>query len=206
MTRTFIALEMNVALQQFLAGIIDQLSQALPEVRWVDPHGIHLTLAFLGELDDEHLAEAFHAVEAAAQKATPFEYRIKGLGTFGSQQQPRVIWMGIEDLPSGKLQGSPLHYAHRMLSKSLELKGFELEKRPFSAHLTLARIKQPLSLEARQRLQRLLHSGLAATSSAIYPVQSLCVMKSELSRSGAKYSCLNAFPLGGSSFANNKKM
>jgi RNA 2',3'-cyclic 3'-phosphodiesterase len=86
------------------------------------------------------------------------------------------------------------------------LRGFELEKRPFSPHLTLARIKQPLSLEARQRLQRLLHSGLAATSSAIYPVQSLCVMKSELSRSGAKYSCLNAYPLGGSNFANNKKM
>ena len=206
MTRTFIALEMNAALQQFLAEIIHQLSQALPEVRWVDPQGIHLTLAFLGELDDEHLGEAFHAVEEAAQKATPFEYRIKGLGTFGSQQQPRVIWIGVEDLPSGKIQGSPLHYAHRLLSKALELRGFELEKRPFSPHLTLARIKQPLSLEARQRLQRLLHSSLAATSSAIYPVQSLCVMKSELSRSGAKYSCLNAYPLGGSNFANNKKM
>jgi 2'-5' RNA ligase len=206
MTRTFIALEMNVALQQFLAEIIHQLSQALPEVRWVDPHGIHLTLVFLGELDDEHLEEAFHAVEEAAQKATPFEYRIKGLGTFGSQQQPRVIWIGVEDLPSGKIQGSPLHYAHRLLSKALELRGFEFEKRPFSPHLTLARIKQPLSLEAQQRLQRLLHSGLAATSSAIYPVQSLCVMKSELARSGAKYSCLNAFPLGGSSFADNNKM
>jgi 2'-5' RNA ligase len=205
MTRTFIALEMNIALQQFLAKIIDQLSQALPEVRWVDPHGIHLTLAFLGELDDENLEKAFRAVEEAAQKATPFEYRIKGLGTFGSQQQPRVIWIGVEDLPSGKIQGSPLHYAHRLLSKALELRGFELENRPFSPHLTLARIKQPLSLEAQQRLQRLLHSGLAATSSAIYPVQSLCVMKSELARSGAKYSCLNAFPLGGSSFANNKK-
>ena len=206
MTRTFIALEMNVALQQFLAEIIHQLSQALPEVRWVDPHGIHLTLAFLGELDDENLEEAFLAVEEAAQKATPFEYRIKGLGTFGPQQQPRVIWIGVEDLPSGKIQGSPLRYAHRLLSKALELRGFELEKRPFSPHLTLARIKQPLSLEAQQKLQRLLHSGLAATSSAIYPVQSLCVMKSELARSGAKYSCLNAFPLGGSSFANNNKM
>ena len=206
MTRTFIALEMNEALQQFLAETIHQLSQALPEIRWVNPQGIHLTLAFLGELDDKQLGEVFHAVEEAAQKATPFEYRIKGLGTFGSQQQPRVIWLGIEDLPSGKIQGSPLHYAHRLLSKALELRGFELEKRPYSPHLTLARIKQPLTLESRQRLQRLLHSGLAATSSAIYPVQSLCVMKSELSRSGAKYSCLKAYPFGSSKSIHNKHL
>ncbi len=198
MTRTFIALELNEALQQFLAETIHQLTQALPDVRWVDPHGIHLTLAFLGELDNEQLEEAFHAVEEAAQKATPFEYRMKGLGVFGSQLQPRVIWMGVEDLPSGKIQGSPLHYAHRLLTRELELRGFELEKRSFSPHLTLARIKQPLSPEARQRLQRLLHSGLAATSSAIYPVRSLCVMKSELSRAGAKYSCLKECVLGGS--------
>jgi RNA 2',3'-cyclic 3'-phosphodiesterase len=198
MTRTFIALELNEELQQFLAEIIHQLSQALPDVRWVDPHGIHLTLAFLGELDDEQLGEAFHAVAAAAQKSIPLEYRIKGLGIFGSQQQPRVIWIGVEDMPSGKIQGSPLHFAHRLLSRELGSRGFALDKRPFSPHLTLARIKQPLSLEARQRLQRLLHSSLAATSSAIYHVQSLCVMKSELSRSGAKYTCLKEYSLGSS--------
>ena len=141
MTRTFIALEMNEELQQFFTVIILKLSQALPEIRWVDPHGIHLTLAFLGELDDEQLGEAFQAVEEAAQKAIPFEYSIKGLGVFGPQQQPRVIWIGVEELPSGKIQGSPLHYAHHLLSKALELRGFELEQRPFSPHLTLARIK-----------------------------------------------------------------
>ena len=73
---------------------------------------------------------------------------MKELGVFGSQQQPRVIWRGVEDLPNRKIQGSPLHYAHRMLSKALEVRGFELEKRSFSPHLTLARIKQPLSPEA----------------------------------------------------------
>ncbi len=203
MTRTFIALEMNEAFQQFLAEIIRKLSQTLPDVRWVNPHGIHLTLAFLGELDDEQLGKALDAVEEAAQKAAPFEYRSKGLGTFGSQQQPRVIWIGVEDLPTGKIQGSPLHYAHRMLSRSLESRGFELEKRPFSPHLTLARIKQPLSFESRQSLQRLLHSRLSAATSAIYPAHSLCLMKSELSRSGAKYSCLKECPLGGSKPAND---
>ncbi|HYX51197.1 MAG TPA: RNA 2',3'-cyclic phosphodiesterase [Ktedonobacteraceae bacterium] len=190
MTRTFIALEKNEALQQFLAEIIHELSQALPGVRWVDPHGIHLTLAFLGEINDEQLEEAFHAAEEAAQKATSFEYRIKGLGIFGSPRQPRVIWMGVEDLQSGKVQGSPLQLVHRVLANELEMRGFEVEKRPFSPHFTLARIKQPLTPDEQQRLQRLLHSRLAGSSSAIYPVNTLCVMKSELSRTGAKYTCL----------------
>ncbi len=190
MTRTFIALELNEALQQFLGDIISQISQELPDLRWVNPNGIHLTLAFLGELNDEQLIEAIHAAEAAAQKATPFKYRLKGLGIFGSVRHPRVIWMGVEDLLSGKVQGSPLQHVHRVLTKELELRGFELEKRPFSPHLTLARIKQPLTLDAQQRLQRLLHSRLAGSSSVFYPVNTLCVMKSELSRAGAKYTAL----------------
>jgi RNA 2',3'-cyclic 3'-phosphodiesterase len=196
MTRTFIALALNEKLQRFLGEIISQVSQELPDLRWVDPNGIHLTLAFLGELSDEQLAEAIRASEEAAHKATPFEYRLKGLGIFGSPQQPRVIWMGVEDLPSGKVQGSPLQHLHRVLSKELELRDFEVEKRPFSPHLTLARLKQSLSPDAQQRLQRLLHSKLAGASSAIYRVNNLCVMKSELSRAGAKYTCLReyAFP------------
>jgi 2'-5' RNA ligase len=190
MTRTFIALELNAALQRFLGEIISHVSQELPDVRWVDPAGIHLTLAFLGELTDEQLAAAIGASEEAAQKATPFEYRLKGLGIFGSPQQPRVIWMGIEDLPSGQIQGSPLQQLHRVLTKELELPGFEVEKRPFSPHLTLARIKRPLVAGEQQLLQRQLHSRRAGASSPIYRVNQLCVMKSELSRTGAKYTCL----------------
>src|SRR5438876_5793994 len=134
MTRTFIALDLNKELQRFLGVIISQASQELPDLRWVEPAGIHLTLAFLGELSDDQLAEAIRASEEAAQKATPFEYRLKGLGIFGSPSQPRVIWMGVEDLPSGKIQGSPLQQLHRVLTKELELRGFETEKRPFSPH------------------------------------------------------------------------
>jgi RNA 2',3'-cyclic 3'-phosphodiesterase len=190
MTRTFIALELNEALQGFLSEIISRISQELPDIRWVNARGIHLTLAFLGELSDDRLVEAILATEEAAKKAIPFQYCLKGLGIFGSSRQPRVIWMGVEDMPSGKLQGSPLQYVYGVLAKELEMRGFEVDKRSFSPHLTLARIKQPLSLEAQQRLQRLLHAKVAGLSSAMYPVNALCVMKSELSRTGAHYTCL----------------
>src|SRR6516225_5223557 len=112
MTRTFIALELNEALQRFLSEIISRISQELPDIRWVNPDGIHLTLAFLGELSDDRLVEAILATEEAAKKAIPFQYCLKGLGIFGSSRQPRVIWMGVEDMPSGKLQGSPLQHVY----------------------------------------------------------------------------------------------
>ncbi len=199
MTRTFIALELDESLRRFLGDIISQAAAELPALHWVDPAGIHLTLAFLGGLTDEQLAAATHASEAAAQGAVPFEYRLKGLGVFGPSLQPRVIWMGVEDQPSGQVQGSPLQWLHRLLAKELELQGFELEKRPFSPHLTLARVKQPLSPYEQQSLQRLLHSKQAAASSPICHVNHLCVMKSELSRAGAKYTCLQAFNFSSSS-------
>ncbi len=193
MTRTFIALGMDESLQSFLGEIIRHAEQNLPDLRWVNPAGIHLTLAFLGELTDEQLAAATQASEVAAQKATPFVYRLKGLGVFGSLQQPRVIWMGVEDQPSGQIQGSPLQRLHSIFTKELELRSFEVDKRPFSPHLTLARVKQRLSPYEQQSLQRLLHSKQAAVSSPPYWVDHLIVMKSELSRTGARYTSLREF-------------
>src|SRR5258708_18957025 len=100
--------------------------------------------------------------------------------------------MGIEDQRSGQIQGSPLQRLHRVLAKGLAQRGFEIEKRPFSPNLTLARVKQPLSPLEQQSLQRLLHSKQAGASSSLQHVDRVIVMKSELSRSGAHYTCLRA--------------
>lgn len=193
MTRTFIALELNEAIQRHLSGVIREMALALPALRWVDPAGIHLTLAFLGELDDEQLARAIEASEAAARDAQPFSYRLTHPGVFGSPRSPRVIWMGIEE-PSGKLT-----QLQRTLNRELEQRGFEIDKRPFSPHLTLARVKSPLTPDEQQRLQRLLADPQLATPSPPYRVTSLAVMKSELSRSGAKYTAMRDVKFGAKS-------
>ena len=191
MTRTFIALEMNDALQSHLADIIRQVALVLPGVRWVNPWSIHLTLAFLGELTDEQVAEAIQATEMAAQQARTFSYRLSHLGTFGSPRYPRVIWMGIEEF-SGSLVS-----VHRILNQQLLQRGFEVETRPFSPHLTLTRLRFPLSPQEQRQLQSLLadkpHS-LASTGS--YAAHHLDVMKSELQRMGACYTCLQSCLIG----------
>ncbi len=191
MTRTFVAVEMNNALQSHLAGIIRQVAQALPGIRWVDAASIHLTLAFLGELTDEQVTEVIQATEMAAQQALPFSYRLSHLGTFGLPRYPRVIWMGIEEA-SGALVA-----IHHTLNRQLQQRGFEVETRSFSPHLTLARLKSPLSSLDLQTLQALLADKPRSLASAeSYPACHLDVMKSELLRTGARYTCLQSCPIG----------
>ena len=185
MTRTFIALEMNEHLQQHLAEIIQRMAHTFPSVRWVDPRGIHLTLSFLGELNDEQLALAIQAAEGAAKQVKPFTYCLASLGIFGSPRQPRVIWLGIEE-PSGVLL-----QLHHLLNTALEQRGFTIDMRPFSPHLTLARVKAPLTQLEQQRLRDLLvakQQGIVSHQS--YHVRHIIVMKSELQRTGARYTLL----------------
>ena len=186
MTRTFIALEMNEDLQRHLNGVIRQVAQVLPDVRWVNAMGVHLTLAFLGELDDEQLASAEQAAETVAQRHHPFSYSLSHLGVFGSQRAPRVIWMGIDE-PTGALIA-----VHRALQQELIQHGFEVDSRPFSPHLTLARVKSPLKTDEQQQLQRLL-SKEQANASKQYTAHALHVVKSELLRSGAHYTVLHEY-------------
>jgi len=190
MTRTFIALQLDESLQRFLGEIIRRMVRELPGLRWVDPAGIHLTLAFLGELDDQQLAEATQAAELSTRLIPSFEYRLSHPGIFGSPRQPRVIWIGVEE-PAGNLQ-----LLHHQLNLELAQRGFEIDTRPFAPHLTLARIKAPLRPEEQQRLQRLLAVQDRQPRSPLVRVRHLSVMKSELMRAGARYTSLRNVPLG----------
>jgi 2'-5' RNA ligase len=190
MTRTFIALALDESLHRYLDGIMHRMARELPGLRWVDPRGIHLTLAFLGELNDRQLTEAIQAAEHAAKTAKPFDYRLSHPGIFGPPDQPRVIWIGVDE-PSGKL----IHL-HQQLNQELERRGFVIDTRPFSPHLTLSRVKSSLKAEEQQRLQRLLAGKDFQPSSPTCHVHHISVMKSELSRTGASYTCLRNVSLG----------
>ncbi len=191
MTRTFIALELDEALQRHLEGVIRQVARQLPTLRWVDPAGIHLTLAFLGELSDEQVTEAMNATEVAARTVPPFEYHLTSPGIFGSPRQPRVVWVGIEE-PSGKLR-----QLHRALNAELERHSFVVDTRPFSPHLTLSRVKAPLKPEEQAVLQQFLNKKRNSGAAPEYHVKQISVMKSELSREGARYTSLRDYALNG---------
>jgi 2'-5' RNA ligase len=188
MTRTFIAVELNDAVTLALERQIAVLAIALPGVRWVDPAALHLTLAFLGELDEGQVVAATEAAEASAPQAQPFRLEVAGLGAFGSPKAPRVIWAGL----GGDL--AALRGLHADLARELQARGFPPEERAFSPHLTLARIKQPLRPDAVSRLSMLMAEPV--DNGASMRVDALNVMKSELRRDGALYTLLRRCPFG----------
>ncbi|HEY7849361.1 MAG TPA: RNA 2',3'-cyclic phosphodiesterase [Ktedonobacterales bacterium] len=194
MTRTFIALDLSEAARATLHNDLRRLARGLPDVRFVDPASLHLTLAFLGELDDEALAAVIALAGEVARHAAPFELALAGLGVFGPTDAPRVIWAGV----GGELRS--LLALQRRLADALVAEGFPREQRPFSPHLTLARLKRPLDEAARQRLRALL--GGPSTRPTRWRVADLRVMRSELAATGARYTALSVAPLAGGAGAS----
>jgi 2'-5' RNA ligase len=190
MTRTFVAIELGEAARVYLRGEIGRLGRAVPAARWVNPDGLHLTLAFLGELDDARLAEVVPAVTEATVGAEPFTLTIGALGTFGTPRAPRVIWAGV----GGALR--PLGALHQRLAAALALRGFALDARPYSPHLTLARVSAPLPPEQLRWLAALVSDATRQPVRAPeIHVIAVSVMKSELTRPAARYTRLAAVPL-----------
>lgn len=188
MTRTFIAIDLGEQARAALTASIRELAEALSSVRFVDPASMHLTLAFLGELDDAQLEMAHAATAAAAVSCAPFDLAVDGLGVFGPRRAPRVLWAGVTGATDRLLA------VQRQLADELAARGFPPEERAYSPHLTLARLKRPLTSDELARLEQFLLAPVV--DGAPIPVDSLDVMKSELARAGARYACLRRYPLG----------
>lgn len=161
-----------------------QREPALARLRWVRPEGVHLTLKFLGAVPAERLPEIEAAVARAVVGIPPFELHLGKLGTFGSPQSPRVLWIDIAgDLDKlAKLQSQ--------VEAQLGPLGFPAEPRRFSPHLTLARVLPERAAEAARPLAEAVASH--DTPRATIRAEALALMKSDLQRGGPVYTRLFA--------------
>jgi 2'-5' RNA ligase len=190
MTRAFIAVALSDAAREALRREISSLANTLPSVRWVNVASLHLTLAFLGDLDDERLAVAHEATQAAAAQGASFALTLDRLGTFGSSHAPRVIWAGVRG------DVLELRRVQKTLASELDARGFPPQERPdYTPHLTLARVKDRLPSSELIALQQRVNKSLAHT--AMWTVTTLDVMQSELVHPTARYTTLASYPLGG---------
>ncbi|MET3697215.1 2'-5' RNA ligase [Bacillus oleivorans] len=110
----------------------DQLSNILPFHKWVHIEDYHITLAFLGGIELAKVEQAILEMSSPLQKLTPFSLSLHSFGTFGKPSQPRIFWVGIE-------KNQFLHQTRSIVFESCEKVGFQLETRPFSPHITVAR-------------------------------------------------------------------
>jgi 2'-5' RNA ligase len=146
--RTFIAVEFDSAIRKQLGALQTRLKVRLPKLKWVEPLQIHLTLKFLGEIGDQQVAPIAAALTEVASKCRAFDVSVEDLGCFPPSGDVSVVWVGLKD-PAGELAK-----CQALCEDLIEPLGFPRERRRFSPHLTLARIRDRGGPEIRTVLQQ----------------------------------------------------
>jgi len=187
--RSFIAIklpdELKVELSELEASL--KLSN-LSSVKWVDPYSIHLTIKFLGSIAVDKIAEIVKVMEDAAEGITSFHLELGELGVFPNLKRVQVVWVGL------KGDVDRLGYLQQRIESGLIPLGFAPESRKFTAHLTLARLRNQASSSERQRFGELIaNTGFKAIHGI--EVDSINLMKSQLTREGAIYSRIGSVAL-----------
>jgi 2'-5' RNA ligase len=187
--RCFIAIELPDEVKAGLRDIQARLrSGNQAPVKWVDPDGVHLTLKFLGSVDPAKIDPIAAAMKEAARGVSPFSLKVEGLGAFPNLRRVQVVWVGV----SGEVD--KLANLQQRLEENLAGLGFAPEKRRFTPHLTLARVRDQASLAEREGLGQLI-AGTGFEAATGFPVAELSLMRSQLTREGAIYSRLSAAAL-----------
>jgi len=187
--RSFIAIELPGDLKTGLSQLEARLKAGDSSgVKWVDPYSIHLTLKFLGNVAVDRTGEITRAMEIAAQGMSPFDLKIKELGAFPNLRRVQVVWVGI----NGEVD--KLSQIQQHLESNLARLGFAPESRAFTPHLTLARLRDQVSLEERQRLGQLI-ANTRLEEAYTFKVDAISLMQSHLTREGAIYSRISSAEL-----------
>jgi len=181
--RLFVAVELPASVRQRLADLAAEVrGMGLERLRWVRPENIHITLKFLGETPADRQPEIEDALRAAAEGVAPHELTLGELGKFGGRQSPRVLLVDVR----GDVDA--LKALQKRVDGKIAPLGFPAEKRPFAAHLTLARVPQDLARKVARPLTEAIDA--VKVPDPPIPVREIVLMRSELSREGPVYTRL----------------
>jgi len=176
--RLFVAVELPEEVKRQLMG----LQKNIAGVRWLPTKQLHLTVLFLGEVDDEKLTQIINAL--AEIKLAPFTLQIAKTGCFPNARAPRVLWIDLEREPM-------LERLYLLVRTAAETCGILLEKRSFSPHITLARLKQSNSADISSFIHQTVSDNILPIT-----VQQFALFQSVLTQQGATHRQIQAFPCG----------
>jgi RNA 2',3'-cyclic 3'-phosphodiesterase len=182
--RAFIAIEFASATVNRISTAIEQLKPHNVGIRWVAPANYHLTLKFLGNIDESQIETVGHALANALHPFQRFTINAKGLGVFPSVKRPRVLWVG--------LVGSPLTTLAVAVEAALAPLGFPREEKAFTPHLTIGRWRQTDRADRvlEEELKSWTHFEFGATG-----VDEVILFESVLKPAGAIYNRLKVVTL-----------
>ncbi len=188
--RSFVALDTPDPVKGELQRLQDRLRPVIADWRpaWVRPAAMHLTLKFLGPITADQVRQVTETMLSVAALAT-FPVQLEGLGFFPHPDRPRVVWVGYR-------ASEPLMNLQTVLDDGLAARGFEKDRRAFTPHLTLARIKfpRPLKPDALRQLREISDSWQPDLTHVVHEVR---LYRSVLTSAGAQYSVLHTQTLGG---------
>lgn len=188
--RAFIAIELPEQIRADLGKIQDELKQAQADVKWVKPENIHLTLKFLGDIEQDLIKKIEAILNQISSKNTSFGLDLDNLGAFPKLQYPRVIWVGLSN-------DQRVIEIAKNLEKELIRIGLPPESRPFSSHITLGRVRSGSNRKAL--IERLEALNKKSSSRLKFEVLNLTLFKSTLTPQGPIYEPLLQAPFSGKS-------
>lgn len=183
--RCFVAVALPPPVRKLLVQVREALGRADADVKWVEDENLHLSLKFLGELDDEPLAKLKGILSVEALRWPRLSLAYAGIGTFPERGTPRVVWAGC----SGDLE--KLSALAAAVERSAEQVGVPRERHPFVAHLTLGRVKSDRNLKRlRAAIEQQAEVPLGRDE-----VKEFVLYKSTLTNQGPIYEALAGYPL-----------
>ena len=188
--RLFIGIELDEPARTACAAAARRLRDRLTQrrvgldVRWVPEENLHITLWFLGEVQDAEATRLSDALQSTWQ-TLPFPITIAGAGAFPPSGPPRILWLGVTD------GAERMRQLYAELAERVEPLGFERERRPYHPHVTIARVKESNRSAARDA-----RSALQTIDAAVsLPVGTVTLFRSRTGSGGARYEPLLRVPL-----------
>lgn len=181
--RTFVAFNLPAAERARIAAALGGLHTRPLPVRWTDADGLHLTLKFLGDIEGVEVSRIDDALREIAQQYDPLELRIGGIGAFPSLRRANVLWIGVQPEPD-------LMSLHADVELAMSRLGYAREQKPFRPHITVGRLRTGARAPDVERMV-----GDVAYESTVR-VATIDLMRSHLSRDGARYEPLLRPALG----------
>jgi len=184
--RSFLAFELPVEIREQIRVISKELKKTALPVRWVKVDNIHLTILFLGSVDEDTIGDIEEKVNVVVKGFSAFKTKLNAVGAFPHWRRPRVIWIGLNG-DIGRLSN-----LRNKLLEELKVLGFMPEKRPFRPHLTLGRFKGPID---RGEDMKWILDRYRDINSDLYQLNELILYKSDLKPDGPVYTKMATWPL-----------
>lgn len=184
--RVFVGIEISDKAKEKISGFIYDLRTEFPNLRvgWEKKEKLHLTLKFLGEIEEYELAELSAAVEETARRISSFSLRLEDTGVFPNAGKARILWIDLKD------EKKSLTELNKILEDECEKRGLTRESRNFKPHLTIARLREPEN--SGELVEKYLRKKFEPIE---FEVSEIVIFQSVLQTTGSIYSKINTTTL-----------